>query len=311
MKKVSLKDFINELKSSFKGEYTNALWPIGGFFIIFIALSAISMYFFQSIASSIMMNIMMVMYGMTSAGAIGMALLELIVALVLVLAVDFFYGFIQAAFQYTYLERYRNQDQKVTASSIWAQYKRLNKNQLWRLVLYIGLYIFLWTLPLDLVTGIFARKTAVVIICRVLNLILVIWKSLQYSQAYFLYNDQRPEFLGQSMRHALTASKRFMKGLKWSYLLVVIVTVVLPVVVWVAIFGGLGYYGIYTATNFWIWFGFIVAFLGIIAWLPVTYAATALYYAKTEPSQNLTTIFEGTFKSVEELTGQETKDTSK
>ena len=48
MKKVSLKDFINELKSSFKGEYTNALWPIGGFFIIFIALSAISMYFFQS-----------------------------------------------------------------------------------------------------------------------------------------------------------------------------------------------------------------------------------------------------------------------
>ena len=41
MKKVSLKGFIAELRSSMKGEYFNALWPVGGFFIIFIALSAI------------------------------------------------------------------------------------------------------------------------------------------------------------------------------------------------------------------------------------------------------------------------------
>lgn len=304
MKKVSLKDFMKELKSSFKGEYTNALWPMGGFFIIFIALSAILMYFFQSVASSIMMNIMMVMYGMTSAGAIGMALLELILALVLMLAVDFFYGFFQVAFQYTYLARFRNADHKVTASSIWKQYKNLNKNQLWRLALYMGLFIFLWTLPLDIVAGLVAKNVAAVIVCRVLNLLLVIWKTLQYSQAYFLYNDKRPAFLGQSMRHALTASKRFMKGLKWNLLLVAIVTIILPIVVWVAIFGGLGYYGIYTATNFWIWFGFIVAFLGVVAWLPVTYAVTALYYQKTEPGQNLDSDFEGTFKSVEELTGQ-------
>ena len=164
--------------------------------------------------------------------------------------------------------------------------------------------MFLWTLPLDIVAGIFARNQAVVITCRVLNLLLVIWKSLQYSQAYFLYNDQRPEFLGQSMRHALTASKRFMRGLKWNLLLIAVVTIVLPIVVWLAIFGGLGYYGIYTATNFWIWFGFIVAFLGVVAWLPVTYAATALYYQQTAPNQNLDTVFSGTFKSVEELTGQ-------
>ncbi len=304
MKKVSLKGFIAELKSSMKGEYFNALWPVGGFFIIFIALSAILMFFFQGIASSIMMNIMMVMYGMTSAGAIGLALLELLVALVLMLAVNFFYGFIQAAIQYAYVTRFRNTDTKVMATSIWAQYKRLNKNQLWRLALYIGLFMFLWTLPLDIVAGIFARNQAVVITCRVLNLLLMIWKSLQYSQAYFLYNDQRPEFLGQSMRHALTASKRFMRGLKWNLLLIAVITIVLPIVVWLAIFGGLGYYGIYTATNFWIWFGFIVAFLGVVAWLPVTYAATALYYQQTAPKQNLDTIFAGTFKSVEELTGQ-------
>ena len=151
MKKVSLKGFIAELKSSMKGEYFNALWPVGGFFIIFIALSAILMFFFQGIASSIMMNIMMVMYGMTSAGAIGLALLELLVALVLMLAVNFFYGFVQAAIQYAYVARFRNTDTKVTATSIWAQYKRLNKNQLWRLALYIGLFMFLWTLPLDIV----------------------------------------------------------------------------------------------------------------------------------------------------------------
>ena len=308
MKKVSLKDFINELKSSLKGEYTNALWPIGGFFIIFIALSAILMYFFQSISSSIMMNIMMVMYGMTSAGAIGMALLELIIALVLILAVDFFYGFIQVAFQYAYLARFRNSDSKVTASSIWTEYKHLNKNQLWRLALYNGLFIFLWTLPLDIVAGIFARKTAVLLFCRLVKFYLFFFNYLKFSTAYFLYIYKRPAFLGQSMRYALTASKRYMKGLKWNLLLVAIVTIVLPVVVWTAIFGGLGYYGIYTATNFWIWFGFIVAFLGIVAWLPVTYAATSLYYAKTAPSQNLDTIFAGTFKSVEELTGQSVKD---
>ncbi len=304
MKKVSLKGFIAELKSSMKGEYFNALWPVGGFFIIFIALSAILMFFFQGIASSIMMNIMMVMYGMTSAGAIGLALLELLVALVLMLAVNFFYGFVQAAIQYAYVARFRNTDTKVTATSIWAQYKRLNKNQLWRLALYIGLFMFLWTLPLDIVAGIFARNQAVVITCRVVNFLLVIWKSLQYSQAYFLYNDQRPKFLGQSMRHALTASKRFMHGLKWNLLLIAVVTIVLPIVIWLAIFGGLGYYGIYTATNFWIWFGFIVAFLGVVAWLPVTYAATALYYQQTAPNQNLDSVFAGTFKSVEELTGQ-------
>lgn len=304
MKKVSLKDFIAELKSSMKGEYFNALWPVGGFFIIFIALTAILMYFFQGISSSIMMNVMMMMYGMTSASAIGLGLLEMVLALVLVLAVNFFYGFIQAAIQYAYLARFQNADAKVTATSIWHQYRRLNKNQLWRLALYIGLFMFLWTLPLDIVAGIFARNQAVVIACRVLNLLLVIWKSLQYSQAYFLYNEKRPEFLGQSMRYALTASKRFMKGLKWNWLLVAIVTIVVPIVVWLVIFGGLGYYGIYTATNFWIWFGFIVAFLGLVAWLPVSYAATALYYHRTAPTQNLETVFADTFKSIEELTGQ-------
>lgn len=307
MKKVSLKDFIGELKSSFKGEYANALWPVGGFFIIFIALSAILMYFFQSISSSIMMNIMMVMYGMTSMGAIGLALLELIIALVLILAVNFFYGFIQAAIQYAYVARFRDPEKKVTASSIWQQYKHVNKNQLWRLALYLGLFIFLWTLPLDIVAGLVEKNRIAVIICRVLNLFVVIWKSLQYSQAYFLYNDKRGAFLGQSMRYALTASKRFMKGLKWNWLLIAIVTIVLPVVVWLAIFGGLGYFGIYTATNFWIWFGFIVAFLGLVAWMPVAYAATALYYTKTEPGQNIDADFEGTFKSVEELTGQVTE----
>ncbi|WP_295729256.1 hypothetical protein [uncultured Limosilactobacillus sp.] len=304
MKKVSLKDFISELKSSMKGEYFNALWPVGGFFIIFIALSAILLYFFRGISSSIMMNIMMVMYGMASAGAIGLGLLEMLVALGLILAVNFFYGFIQVAIQYAYLDRFHNPDDKVTAASVWGQYKRLNKNQLWRLALYIGLFMFLWTLPLDIVAGIFARNQVVVIICRVVNLILVVWKSLQYSQAYFVYRVKRPDFLGQSMRHALTASKRFMKGLKWNLLLVAIVTIVLPIVIWLAIFSGLGYYGIYTATNFWIWFGFIVAFLGLVAWLPVAYAAAALYYHKAAPSQDLEAAFNGTFKSVEELTGQ-------
>lgn len=308
MKKVSLNAFIKDLRASFKHEYGNAIWPIGGFFIIFVALSFLLTYFTASTASSIMMSMMYVMMGMASAGAIGLALLEVLAGIVLMLVVDFFYGFIQVAFQYAYLDRFRNPDHKVTASSIWNQYKHANKNQLWRLTMYLGLFTFLWTLPLNIVAGIFAKNVAVAITCRVLNLLIVIWKGLQYSQSFFVYNDRRPQFLGQSMRHAITASKRYMKGLNWNFLLVILVTVILPIVVWAAIFGGLGYYGIYTATNFWIWFGFIVAFVGVVAWLPVSYATTALYYQQTADGQNLDADFDGTFKPVEELTGEAFKN---
>lgn len=304
MKKVSLNAFMKDLRASFKHEYSNALWPIGGFFIIFVALSFLLTYFTASTASSIMMSMMYVMMGMASAGAIGLALLEVLAGIVLILVVDFFWGFLQAAFQYAYLDRFRHDDQKVTASTIWTQFKHVNKNQLWRLALYIGLFMFLWTLPLNIVAGIFAKNVAVVITCRVLNLLVMIWKGVQYSQAYFVYNDRRPQFLGQSMRHALTASKRYMKGLSWNYLLIFIVTVALPIIVWAAIFGGLGYYGIYTATNFLIWLGFILAFIGIVAWMPVAYAVTALYYHQTAAGQNLDADFADTFKPVDELTGE-------
>lgn len=304
MRKVSLNAFLKDLRASFQHEYTNALWPIGGFFIIFVALSFLLTYFTASTASSIMMSMMYVMMGMASAGAIGLAALEVLAGVILMLVVDFFWGFIQAAFQYAYLDRFRNPDHQVTASSIWHQFKHANKNQLWRLALYFGLFLFLWTLPLDIVAGIFAKNAIVVIICRVANLLIAIWKSLQYSQAYFVYNDRRPQFLGQSLRHALTASKRYMKGLMWNYLLIFVVAVAVPLIVWVIIFGGLGYYGIYTATNFWIWFGFILAFVGLVAWMPVAYATTALYYHQTVAHQNLDADFEGTFKPVDELTGQ-------
>src|SRR5699024_11961156 len=93
-------------------------------------------------------------------------------------------------------------------------YKHLRKNQVWRIILYIGLFTFLWSLPLNIVnalllphlSGVAAVYTGWAI--RILNDIVVLWKSIEYSQSYFLYREKQPQFLSQSMRYALTASRQ-------------------------------------------------------------------------------------------------------
>lgn len=303
-RKVSLKNFIQQLKTTVKDEYNGAIWPIGGFFILFVALMLLLSFLFGRISSAVMMNVMMVMYGMASAGAIGMAIIEIIAIIILMLVVQFYYGFLQTAMAYAYLDRFRDGDAKVTASSIWEQFKRMNKNQVWRILLYYDLFIFLWTLPLDIVAGFFAKNAAVVITCRVLNAIVIIWKSLEYSQALFIYKDQQPLFLGQSMRYSITASRHFMHGLSLDLLAKILVTAVLPVVIWLVVFGGLGYYGIYTATTACIWIGFVIAFIGLVAWLPVMYAVVALYYNHATDGYDLKKDLKKILKPIKDLTGE-------
>lgn len=309
-KTLSLGDFIKELRASLKGEYNGAVWPIAGFTLLFCAISALLAYFLMMLSSSMMMNVMMVMYGMASPAAIGMAILEILLVFVLMILNGFWYSFMGTAFNFTYLDRFRDDTQKVTASTIWHQFKHMNKNQVLRAVLYMSLFLFLWSLPLTIIGDLFARNRVVYIICEVANQIVLAWKGLEYSQSLFLYKDTRPKFLGQSMRHALTASRRYMGGFKRYLLLMDIVVIVLPLLVWDVIFGGLGYYGIYTATNFCIWAGFLLAFIGDLAYVPVISAATALFYHKTSSKRDLNQVFADTFKPVAVLTGEEDADTN-
>lgn len=304
----SLKAFIHELRGSFKGNYNAAVWPMAGFTLLFVAIAGLLAYFLMMLSSSMMMNLMMVMYGMASAGAIGMAVLEILAIFILMFFNWMWYAFMQVAFNFSYLDQYRDNDRKVGGAAIWQQFKRLNKNQVLRIALYIALFSFLWTLPLNIVGGLFAHNRIAYITCQLINDVIVIWKAMEYSQAYFVYKDKQPEFLGQSMRHALTGSRRFMGGLKRYYLLMAIVVIVLPLVIWLAIFGGLGYYGIYTATTALIYIGFILAFLGVLAYVPVMANASALFYYQTSQQVDLDHALDNTFKPVSKLTGQDKED---
>lgn len=304
MQRVPLKTFFQRLKALMKPGYFKAMWPIGGFFLLYLGLTAILGYLNAGLVAAIPMNVMMMMYGMASGATLLMAILELFGLLALILAIGFCYSFIATAICFAYQDQLRDPARPVSAGAIWQTFRHLRKNQLWRLILYIGLFVCLWTLPLDLVSVIWARNTVLVMICRIVNYLIMAWKGYEYSQAYFLYREQQPAFLGQSMRAALTASRRYMGGLKLNYFGLQLVLVFLPVAVWSAIFTGIGYYGIYTATYFWAWFGLVVGILGITAYLPVAFATAALFYELTRPAANLDADFNGVFVPVDQLTGE-------
>ena len=300
---LSLKQFIKDLRSLVK-PYQPAMWPLAGVMVIFLALSFIVGFYAQSASSSVGMAIMMSMYGMASPAVIGLAILEILAAFAILLALSFFYSFFTTAVQFTYQDRVRHPEQVVSAGAVWMHYKHLRKNQLWRIILYMGLFLFLWTLPLDIVSGLVAKNQILVLICRIANDLIVVWKGVEYSQANFLYREKQPQFLGQSMRHSLTASRRFMGGRKWNYILLMLVTIVVPMVIWEVIFGGLTWWGIYTATNAFIYSGLVLMILGFAFYLPVMMAAPALYYEHSKETAHMNEVFAGTFKPVAELTGE-------
>lgn len=305
--KLSLSDFVKDLKALVKPHYLSAMWPIGGITIIYFALISIISLFSTNVLQSMMMSLMMIMYGMASPLALLMGLLEVLAGIVVIAALSFFYNFYVVAAQYAYQDHLANPDQPVSAGSIWMHFKHIRKNQMWRIALYIGLFIFLWSLPLNIIADVVGGLTHNAVWLRGLQLvneIVVIWKSMEYSQSYFLYREKQPQFLGQSMRHALTASRRFMGGRKLNYFLVTLLVVVLPMLVWGVIFGGLAFYGNYTATYVLMYIGLLIAILGLICYFPVVFATGALFYAKSKEDDDIDADFKGTFKPVAELTGE-------
>ena len=302
---VNLKDFAKSLKALFiRKKYLTAAVPMAGMFIIWLALSAIGLYFAYTLLASLSMSVMMIMYGMMTVSSLLFAILEFLGLLFLVLVLGFLFYALQVGLRYAYLARIEKEDKKVTATVIWNRFKHLRKNQLLRLCLYVSLFIFLWRLPLMIIGDIWSSNKIVAYTTMIGNYLILIWKSLQYSQAIYLYREKQPQFLGQSMRHALTASKRFMAGFKLNYLVVYLLFEVLPVAIWSALTGGLVYYGIYTATNPLIWIGAVLLVLGLGALVPYCSMVSALYFHETSKKVKVENMYADTFKPVEQLTGE-------
>lgn len=306
---ISIKDFAKSLKGMVsRKEYLMTMWSFAGYFIIWLALTGIGFYFAYTMLASLSMSLMYIMYGMMSMTSLLLVLLELLVVLFLVVAVGFLFMCLVVAVQFGYQDRINDENKQLTPSSIWQLFKHVRKNQLLRLCLYSGLFIFLWQLPLKVVATIWASNKIVAMTCLIVNDIIVVWKGLQYSQALYLYRYKQPAFLGQSMRHALTVSKRYMAGFKFNLLLVEILFIYLPVVVWGALTGGLAYYGEYTAANPLIWIGAVLFVLGYAAMMPYMTMVSALYFEKTKAKIKVDGLYVDTFKPVEELTGEAFKD---
>lgn len=304
MGNLKLRDYWQHIKDLLRGQYTTAMWPVAGISLIYLALVAILYYFGMSIASSIMMNVMMAMYGIGSIGTVGIAFLEVIAIFAIILVLMFCYSFFFRGLVFTYQDRIQHPELTVTASRIFDQFKHLRKNQLLRISLYEDLFIWLWTLPLSIVGMLAGRHQALVIICDIANLLVMIWKKLQYSQDNLLYRDHQPAFLGQSMRRALTASKRYMHGRVLNFLALIFVVACLPFIIFEAIFGGLAFYGIYTATRWALIFGVIIMVIGFIFYVPFFAATLAQYFEDTKQAIKANEVFDDLFVDTDVLTGE-------
>ena len=146
---LPLKEFINQLKSTLKGKYNAAVWPIAGITLLYLALTALLALLFTRSAMMLGYATMLIMYGMIS--QVLLAVVEALGILILWFLVTFGMYFVNMSILYSYQDQIKNPNLKVSATTIWKHFKHLNKNQLLRLTLYSSLFIFLWTLPLDIV----------------------------------------------------------------------------------------------------------------------------------------------------------------
>lgn len=300
---LSVKQFFNDLKGNLKSQYKSSVWPVAGGFLLMAALGVLFFLGLSRLAMTMMMSFQMMMYGMASPLAILMTLLEVIILAVLLVALSFFVSFFATSSSYAYLDALRHPGMKVNASAIWTYFKHVRKNQLWRLVLYNALFLFLWQLPLSIVGRFTGRWRWLSIIILIVNDLIQIWKTIEYSQSAFLYRDRQTTFLGQSMRHALTASRRYMGGRKANYIEVMVTMVVIPLLVIDAIFGGIAFYGNYIGTYWIMWVGIVLGIIAVLAFLPVVLMVVAQFYDQTYVDSELDIDFSGTFKPVEKLNG--------
>ena len=140
---------------------------------------------------------MLIMYGMIS--QVLLAVVEALGILILWFLVTFGMYFVNMSILYSYQDQIKNPNLKVSATTIWKHFKHLNKNQLLRLTLYSSLFIFLWTLPLDIVAALVAKNQALVIAVRIANFLITFWKTLELlAGTIAVPSDQQPALFGTS-----------------------------------------------------------------------------------------------------------------
>lgn len=309
-KQVSIKQFWADLRTALKERYWSAVWPIAGGMLLLLAISVLISLGIARAFMTFMMMFQMMMYGMSSLSMALMVMVGMWILIAALVVVEFVLQFLAVSSAYAWLDYLRHPEMKFSASAVWIYFKHLKKNQILRLTLYMSLFIFLWQLPLMVIGSlpVIAKVGWLKIVFNIVNDIIVVWKGLEYSQAIFVYRDHQEDFLGQSMRHAITASRRLMGGNKASYLIVSILFIALPMLILGAIFGGIAFYGDYTGTYPLMWAGVILLIIAELMFIPVALLVAAQFYQRIAKPELVADCFTDTFKPVDVLTGSKYAD---
>lgn len=301
-KQSPAKEYLTNLWHKFKENGIIPGWILALMVIAAILISWGIEELFKLGTSSLAYISMVLMYG-TSSWTIYVGLLEIMLGLLLsfLLAVGVYY--VLVTLQYQLQDSVITTQKKITWESAWQQFRQLNLNQQLRLSLYLGLFIFLWQLPLIVLEIIFSSHQIVKDILLVVSVIVLIYKELDYSQAVFLYRETQPKFLGQSLRYALTASHRFLDGSRKS-LLKIVICLLLPAVIWIAVWSIVLYFGFYFWEPIMIYGAPIIGTLGICFYSPAVMLVLADFYETARTKEVVELAFRGLFKPLGRLTGE-------
>lgn len=301
--KESIKDYLNELKPQVKNNWLT----VGSIYvvmtIVFSVLFLIDALIFKFGLSSLVSMVMLLMYGSSNYWSVLLGMSAVIISLVLLIILEVFAFYIVVALQFGLQDVDQGAQLKVSFQDTWRRIKQMNKNQLLRLYAYNSLFIFLWLLPVMILQSLFGSNQIVVHCLQAAGFLILVRKSLDYSQAIFLYREYQPHFLGQSQRYALKASQRFMKGNKGN-LLGQLVLAVIPLALWGAIWGAVTYFGFYIWEPIMIYGGPVIGVLGVCFYLPLFQLVLVKFYAQHKNQKLLETAFRKTFKPVAQLTGE-------
>lgn len=198
----------------------------------------------------------------------------------------------------------------VNFKAVTEMFGNLNKNQVIRVVLYQGLFIWLWTLPFNLLDNFAGNNLVIKWTLTIVTYLVVIWKQLQYSQSLFILRDQRQALVGQSMRHVLTASKRYMQGLLWNYLGTALVYLGLPVIVFVAAVVGIDAGLTQLGAPTWVTPTLmVVVVILMLLYVPVMLVFQVSYFTLTKTAIKLERLMDDRLVPMVILTGEQTWDT--
>lgn len=301
---LSIKQFFAEIKKALKPNYKSAVGALVGLFVISVAIILGLGVVGYMLLRSLMMKYYMMMYGMSTITSLITGALTVLLVLVLYIILFFVIYFFRTAIQFNFQDVVRDPSRKIQIRQIFSQFKRLKKWQLVRLALWVWLFTTLWQLPVDILNGFFGSNQIVAAILKAVGAVIAIWKGVEYSQGLLLYREKQPEFLGQSMRHALTASRRFMGGRKINYIILMIAGVV-PVILWTAIWSAIIYfgsnYGSFTMPTAVVYILVIILILGICAYLPVLLMMEPVYFEANKKHINLESVYADTLLPEEKL----------